>query len=256
MSTGFLFSPLIDLCIRTWGHRPCLLLGVVLEVVALIGSSFATQVWHLFLAQGAAFGLGMGFLYLGTVGFLPQWLKRRGGLANALASSGSGMGGLIYSLATESLLAKVGYARALQILAAIVFVLTSVAVLLLRERHPQQKTKRLVIAPRLLHRGQFLLLCGFSVLSIFAYTICLFLLPSYATSIGLTAKQGSIAAALLSVGQIIGRPIVGFCGDRWNRCTVSSIATFLAGLLSFVMWTFANTYQTLLAFSVLVGCVA
>ena len=40
----------------------------------------------------------------------PQWFKKRRGVANGIAVSGSGLGGLIYSLASEAMIRNLGLA--------------------------------------------------------------------------------------------------------------------------------------------------
>jgi len=69
---------------------------------SFIGASFTSEIWHLLLSQGVAFGIGMGFCFVGSVSVVAQWFTKRRSFANALAASGSGFGGLIYSLATNA----------------------------------------------------------------------------------------------------------------------------------------------------------
>lgn len=76
ISIAMLISPLATTTIRFFGNRVCLLIGVILESASFIGASFSTQIWHLFLSQGICFGLGMGFLFIGSVGVVPQWYVR------------------------------------------------------------------------------------------------------------------------------------------------------------------------------------
>lgn len=74
IAAAMLISPLATYTTKRFGTRTTLLTGVFFETLSLITASFANQIWHLFLSQGACFGLGMGFLFVGTVGIIPQWL--------------------------------------------------------------------------------------------------------------------------------------------------------------------------------------
>ena len=68
ISCAMLVSPLATRSTRAFGTKTTLFIGISLETASLIGASFATQIWHLFLSQGICFGMGMGFLFVGSVG--------------------------------------------------------------------------------------------------------------------------------------------------------------------------------------------
>ena len=78
---------------RRYGTRTTLLIGVFLETLSLVGASFATKIWQLFLSQGICFGWGMGFQFVGSVSIIPQWFTKRRSVANGIATGGSGFGG-------------------------------------------------------------------------------------------------------------------------------------------------------------------
>ena len=86
ISQALLLSPLATYITRVHGTRTTLLLGVALETVALIGASFTHQIWQLFLSQGVCFGFGMGFLFVGSVGIVPQWFTSKRSLANGIGT--------------------------------------------------------------------------------------------------------------------------------------------------------------------------
>ena len=50
-------------------------------IIALIGSSFATQVWHLIITQGILYGSGYLFIYYPVLNMLNEWFFERRGLA-------------------------------------------------------------------------------------------------------------------------------------------------------------------------------
>lgn len=106
---------------------------------------------------------------------------------------------------------------------------------------------------RALLRFDYLLLISWAVLSALGYVVLLFSLPSYGVAIGLTQEQGSLAGALLNLGQAIGRPAVGFLSDSFGRFEVAIVASFMAGLLSLVLWIFANSAGLLYFFAIAVG---
>jgi MFS family permease len=75
--------------------RHLLTAGSVLVVVGTLLQSFCVSYWQLLLAQGLAVGLGAGCLCLLGVVVPSLWFTRRLPVANAIAASGSGIGGYV-----------------------------------------------------------------------------------------------------------------------------------------------------------------
>lgn len=256
---AFLVSPVVSKLSEIYNTRLILVTGVIIEAISFVAASFSTRTWHLFLTQGVCFGCGMGILYTGTVGILPTWFDQHSGVANALASAGSGVGGLAYSFGTNRMIEKLGSPMTLRVLGIIALVMNSVAVILLKDRRKKQmigRSLRGTFKPQNLKQLPMVLTIIYSLCSILGYVVLLFSLPSFATTIGLNSTQGSTAAALLSLGQMLGRPTVGFLCDSFNRLIVTGASCLICSLLCLLMWTFTNTFVVLLAFSVLVGLVA
>jgi hypothetical protein len=65
-------SPLATVTVGRFGTQLTLSIGIIFEFAGLFGASWATEIWHLFLSQGLAFGFGMGFLFVASVGVVPQ----------------------------------------------------------------------------------------------------------------------------------------------------------------------------------------
>ncbi|EON61389.1 hypothetical protein W97_00603 [Coniosporium apollinis CBS 100218] len=256
ISQALFVSPLATILTRIYGTRTTLLVGVFLETLSLIGASFATRIWHLFLSQGVCFGWGMGFLFVGSVGIVPQWFSARRSFANGISAAGSGLGGLVYSLATNAMIERIGLAWAFRILGIVAFVVNLVCALLVRDRNKLVGSSQRGFDYRLFRRGEFLLLLGFGFLSMLGYIVLLFSLPNYADSVGLTAQQGSVVGAILNLGQMLGRPPIGYYSDTLGRINMAVVMTLLSGLFSLFIWTFATGYGVLIFFALIGGTVA
>ena len=225
-------------------------------MISLVGASFATRIWQLFLSQGICFGWGMGFLFVGSVGIIPQWFTTRRSIANGIATGGSGLGGMMYSLAANVIIQKHGLAWAFRILAILAFVVNLSCSVLVRDRNKQIEPSQLAFDYQLFKKFKFWLLLGWGFFSMLGYIVLLFSLPDYAISIGLTAQQGSVVAAVLNLGQGLGRPVVGCFSDAAGRINMAGFMTFFCGLICFIIWIFAKTYGVLIFFAFLVGTVA
>jgi len=86
ISMALMISPIATICARKFGTQISLSIGVLLEAAGLLGASWATEIWHLFLSQGISFGTGMGFLFVTSVGVVPQWFSKRRSFANSIAA--------------------------------------------------------------------------------------------------------------------------------------------------------------------------
>jgi MFS family permease len=256
ISQALLLSPIATAAIRVCGTRIVLLIGVFFETLSLIGASHSTQIWQLFLTQGVCFGWGMGFQFVASVGIIPQWFSKRRGLANGIVTSGSGFGGLVYSLAANAMIQNLGLAWTFRMLAILQFTVNFICAILVKDRNMQVKPTQRAFDYRLFKRYEYLLFLGWGFFSMLGYIVVLFSLPNYARSIGLSAKQGSVVGAVLNLGQGLGRPAVGYFSDAAGRINMAALTTFSCGLICFVIWIFAKSYGVLIFFAMLVGTVS
>lgn len=232
--------------------------------VSFIGASFSTHIWHLLLSQGVCFGLGLGFCFTSTVGVVPQWFTKNRSFANSVATSGSGFGGLTYSLATNAMITNLGLAWAFRILAILAFVVNGACSLIVRDRNKAVGAVHIPFHKDLFKKSEFWLFLGWGFFSILSYIIVVFSITDYALSVGFSASQGSLAAAMFNrkpllcfpadishayrsacsvlVSQGLGRPLIGLASDRLGRINVAGIGTLVAGVAAFFLWIFAGKY--------------
>jgi MFS family permease len=110
-----------------------------------------------------------------------------------------------------------------------------------------------IIQVNVLKDIHFLLFCIGSVISLLGYFVPYFFLPSYATYFGLSSKQGSNLLAVASGCNTVGRILAGFLGDRVGKLNANIVFTIIGGLSSFLIWTFAFDYGSLMAYSAVFG---
>lgn len=256
MSMALLIAPLATRSIHTFGTHMTLYIGVFFETLALLSSSFAKKKWQIVLSQGVCFGWGMGFLFVGSVGIIPQWFAKRRSVANAISAAGSGLGGLMYSLVAQRCIDRLGLPWTFRILAVCVFVVNTTAATIIRDRNKAVGSKHVGFDFAMLKRPEYLLLQGWAFFSLIGYTILLFSVASYATTIGLSAQQGSIVSALLNLGQMLGRPLIGLASDRYGRINLAASLSAICGILCFILWIpteLCANPMGLLTFFVIVG---
>lgn len=176
-------SPIATSTTRLFGTRVTLLIGVALEALALTGASLTHEIWQLFLSQGVCFGFGMGFLFVGSVGVIPQWFTKKRSLANGIGTAGSGLGGMMYSLATNAMIQSLGVKWAFRILGILAFTVNSICSILIKDRNKAIGSSQLAFDYRLFKKVEFLLILGWGFFSMLGYIVLLFSLPNYALSV-------------------------------------------------------------------------
>jgi MFS family permease len=260
ISQAVLIAPLATRIIHLYGTKVCLHIGIFFETLGLLGASFSTQKYQIILSQGFCFGWGLGFLFTGTVGIISQWFLAKRSVANAIAAAGSGCGAMIYSLAAGRAIQTLGLPWSFRILAICTFAVNLTAANLLRDRNKQAGSRYKAFDFAILKRPEFLLLQGWSWFSMLGYTIVVFSVPAYAKSIGLSSSQGYILNAILNVGQMVGRPLIGLTSDRYGRLNLACLYTFLAGVSIFAFWVTAeavpSSYGMLIFFAIVGGGLA
>jgi hypothetical protein len=121
--------------------------GACFIFAGLFLASFSNQLYQYYLTQGILYGIGASFTYFVSlspftcimlyanncfgkpaVSIPSQWFDKRRGLATGIAVSGSGVGGLLLSIATAQLLNSVGLGWTLRITAIFAFGLFSTSI--------------------------------------------------------------------------------------------------------------------------------
>ena len=221
----------------------------------MLTSSFADQVWILFLTQGACFGYGMGFLYITASAILPQWFSTKRSLALGIASSGAGFGGLAYNLGAGAGIETVGWKWTYRILAIATLVSNLGCSLLLKDRNRTVQPNKRAFDMREFGHISVILVIWWGFVTELGYIVLLYSLPNYATSIGLSAQQGSVVGAMLNLGLAVGRPAVGYLSDRLGRINIATVMTALCGIFCLAIWVPAKTYGVLILFALAAGTV-
>jgi len=140
-STGFLasalYAPLIGMLMDRWGPRPVITLSAVLVSIGLASATLSSEPWHLHLTLGLLMvGGSVGMSYIGHGAFLPNWFRRRRGLALGLAYSGVGVGSIVMFPWLQGVIDADGWRYACLVLAALVLAVVPLN-LLLQRRRPQ-----------------------------------------------------------------------------------------------------------------------
>ncbi|KAJ5099928.1 hypothetical protein N7532_006929 [Penicillium argentinense] len=143
--------------------------------------------------------------------------------------------------------------RTLGILAVVV---NTSCILLVKDRNKTIGSNQAAFDLEILRRGEYLLLLGFSAFTMLGYFILIFSLANFATSIGLSSSQASVASSLFNLGQAIGRPLIRYFNDTIGRINMAASMTFIAGIIPVTIWTNTGSYGLLIFFALAEGLVS
>ena len=118
--------------------------GSCLQVFAVFMTSISTQYWQLFLAQGICKGLGDGLVFCPTISLVATYFSKNRVVAMACAASGAATGGIIFPVIAQQLLAKIGFAWTVRIMAFVICFNSAVVLSIARVRLPPRRTGPLV----------------------------------------------------------------------------------------------------------------
>jgi nitrate/nitrite transporter NarK len=93
---------------------------------------------QIFLSQGAAYSLRAGPIFTASFVCVGQWFVKRRGFAVGLASVGSSLGGFIYPLFFDRVIADVGFVAAMRWSCILVEVALGVGCVLVSARLPKK----------------------------------------------------------------------------------------------------------------------
>lgn len=247
---GLIFAPGINYIQGKIGVRRTIILGNCFQFVALMSASFTRRLWQLYLAQGVLQAFGLAFISLPAIAVLPQWFKKRRTLASSIASAGSGCGGVVYNLGMQKVLEARSVFWALRVQSILCFGLTWISICLIRTR---LDSKFSIYDPETLRSAGFWIFCAYLVFCMLGYVVVLYDMANFTTSLGYSAYQGSISLAMVQVGSVFGRPIVGQLCDKFGVINVCLGAYSLCAVFSLAMWIPARNYATVLVFSFIMG---
>lgn len=254
--------PVVAAAMSLFGYKPTLAFAIVLEAVAFVASSFVKSVGMLYFTYGVLLGISFGVIFGSNTIVIPGWFLKKRALANGFGHMGVGFGGLVYSFAVRAMIDRTGdHKWAMRMLAASTFFLNIISLYFIRVRKPripqpkksvkeimQQTFDKSVLKIVPLH----LCMLWASFASI-GYVILLFSMSNFATSMGMTSQQATIALAVFNGSQAIGRPFMGWISEIVGRCNATILIMVYDLVLILPFWLNITKFSELVPFCFLLG---
>lgn len=212
------------------------------------------EYWHFFLAFGVLNGCGTSLLFTPCVAAIGHFFKERRGLATGLASTGGGVGGVVFPLMLARLFDQVGWAWAIRILGFLCLALIIFANLLVRKRLPPATNASTRPDFRILKEKAFLLTTIGIFLLEFGLFIPLAYISSYALSQGFGEEFAFQILPILNGASVIGRALPGWWADKIGPFNSNLLSVLLTLCATWAVWLPAgHTTPGLIVFAVLFG---
>ena len=252
---GALSAPFLGILLDRWGARVLLPLAGLCILFGWVASSYATDLWQMFIFYGIFSGIGhTGISSFSMTATLAPWFPQTRGRMLGLADSGNPIGQAIFAPLAGYLVTTVGWRWAYRIFGVIFAVMIAVPNGLLQRRAPEslsheasatppqpvadgaqpdepdpnpvgQRTPALSSAVR--DPAMWLLVLtritgSVGVQLIRVHLVAFFVLAGY------TAQQAANTMGAVGLVSLFARPLVGLATDRWGRESVYTVGMSIA----------------------------
>ncbi|KAH3686415.1 hypothetical protein WICPIJ_002594 [Wickerhamomyces pijperi] len=228
-------------------------IGSVFQLAGLLLAAFSTKLWQIYLTQGVLVGLGLAFVAVPSNALVSQWFRKKRAMAQALSVVGSGVGGIMFNLSIQAIIDNISLRWALIIQGIICTVCTWVGIILVKTRDSHVKPIFKIFDLDVMKTLPFVVMSLFVAVTLLGYVILLYNLADFTISLGYSATQGATVATMVSVGIIIGRPIVGKLGDIFGPVSTGIVFHLLCGIFNLAIWIPARNYATAIGFAIVQG---
>ncbi|KAI1766904.1 MFS general substrate transporter [Hypoxylon sp. FL1150] len=247
---GFFSGPLYDK-----GYvRSLFYIGSVLNVVGLLGTSFATQYATIFLAFGVALGLGCGILYVPAIALISSHFEgQQAALPTAIAMSGSSMGGIVYPILFRRLIEEIGFSSAGQVLTAINGGLLLISCLLVLPKKEGETIaggttgespttlQGLLHSFKALLEWKLVLFGGCAMLMNFGIDVPFYYIPTFVSEqLKQPPEVGASLLTGLNASSLFGRLALNWLSEHTKPLLIWQFTILITGLLLFLWFTIKN----------------
>lgn len=262
---GQILSPVALILERFIGFKMTMSLAIVLHTSGYILASFATKLWHLYVCQGVLVGSAYTLICVPALTVVPEWFLKRRALASGLVCTGTGLGGLFYSLTVNAMIKATGNQRwSLRFVGISTAFCMIIGVIFIRKRtHPVDpkfklktlnKARKAMFNPQVFKTKKLWYVSLWFAISLVGYTITLFSYASAARALGYSQKQASDLTAVINATQTVGRPLIGVVADKWvGRINYTIILNMTTMVLILAFWMQCHSFAALMVCGILLG---
>ena len=197
---------------------------------------------------------GFVIIYYPIISIVNEWWIARRGMAFGVITSAAGASGIAMPLIIEALLDRYSYRTTLRTIAFTMVVLTGPLIPLMRSRLPPSQANAITRTDwSFASNPLFLVYCFANFAQGLGFFFPSLFLPSYATSIGLGAREGAMLLSVMSAAQVAGQWTFGILSDKMGLNPLVLLSTIVTAAACFTSWGLAHDLAPLVVFSLLFG---
>ncbi|KAL6815271.1 MFS general substrate transporter [Trichoderma sp. SZMC 28013] len=226
---GFISGPLFDA-----GYlRVQLMTGSFLIVFAQFMTSISTKYYQILLAQGICAGIGMGIIVLPATAVLAQYFQKRRALAIGLSSTGSPLGGIIFSIIFSKLQPIIGFGWATRVIGFILLGLSAIPIAFMHY-HTQPVGVRPLIDKTAVRDLPFIFMTFGAFFAFLTLYIAFFYLELFYQQLNNPGLEfGPYIVTMLNIGSIFGRIVPNFLADKFGSLNVITLCCLASAIVLF-----------------------
>ncbi len=252
-------QPIFGAIADRWGTARVLTFGAVIYALGLYGMAYAENPLWLHVWAGVAVGLGMAAasfsLVLAAFGRSVSPAKRT--VAFGIGTAAGSFGQFLFAPLGQAFIENFGWLQALVIMAVLVLSIIPLSVALIGKPEPSGATGPEqsildALGEAFAHRSYVLLVFGFFVCGFHVAFIAVHL-PPFITDVGIDARWGAWAIAIIGLFNIIGSFASGIISGRYSKPYVLSLIYFLRAIVFALFVLLPPTPLTILVFSATLG---
>ncbi|CAO3639727.1 unnamed protein product [Cunninghamella echinulata] len=195
------------------------------------------------------FGLGSSMVYIPSISSIPQWFNENRALAMGIVSSGTGIGGLIFSPFTNYLITKYSWEWCLRIMGIITFITMILSSLIIKQRYQVNKPLAIINKP-ILKNNKFILSCLSTLFQSTGYLVPLYFMPEYSQTLGFTVATSSLFLGIHNGLSAFGKITLGLIADKYGRQNMIVSSCLISTLSVFCLWTIQSK-NTFISFNII-----
>ncbi|XRM37418.1 hypothetical protein ABZX51_000895 [Aspergillus tubingensis] len=247
---GIQIGPIFD----AHGVRYLLVPGCIGMTLSMMFLSVSHAYYQFILGFSILGGLSASAVYTPSAACITHWFLKKRGLATGIATTGGGIGGIIFTNVFGILSNNIGFPWTIRILGFIFLASLMVSLLTLEARLPPSPSAGSKIDIRALKEPVFTMTSIAVIFAEIGLIVLVTYYPSYAQSHGITGALSYQLMTIMSATSIFGRVIPGVLADILGRFNVMFGTCAICTILSFGLWfTAGNDRACILAFAALIG---
>jgi len=255
-----LTGPLAAIAINRFGTRLTCITGSLISSIAILASSYATNLETLVVTYGVLGGFGLGLMYVPSVVAVGQYFSKRLSLATGICVCGSGAGTFAFAPLAAVFLENWGW-RGCNRLLSLACLACSLCGLLMTpgKINKAKKTEDKTIGQSswlvIMSSIPFLLVMAGNLPTVMAIYTTYTYMPTMAEGAGVSASDASFLISVIGVTNTLGRILSGWLTDLpgASALVVTIVASALACIFPALMPITSSSYSGLLAVAAIFG---